>query len=79
MDEPAAGLNPRESAQLALLLGELRADGLGILIVEHDMPLIMSVADHIVVLTNGQQLAAGTPAEIRTDPEVVAAYLGRAA
>ncbi|MCU1606666.1 MAG: amino acid/amide transporter ATP-binding protein 1, family [Modestobacter sp.] len=79
MDEPAAGLNPRESAQLALLLGELRADGLGILIVEHDMPLIMSVADHVVVLTNGQQLAAGTPAEIRTDPEVVAAYLGRAA
>jgi branched-chain amino acid transport system ATP-binding protein len=79
MDEPAAGLNPRESERLALLLGELRTAGLGILIVEHDMPLIMSAADHVVVLNSGQQLAAGTPAEIRSNPEVVAAYLGRGA
>lgn len=79
LDEPAAGLNPRESARLSDLLARLRFDGLGVLIVEHDMPLIMKTCDHILVLASGQPLAAGTPAEIRSNPDVIEAYLGRSA
>ncbi len=77
LDEPAAGLDDAETAELATLIRQL-ADrrGIGVLLVEHDMNLVMGVCDRIVVLNFGAILGAGTPAEIRAHPEVIAAYLG---
>lgn len=76
LDEPAAGLRHAEKIQLAELLKQLRADGVAVLLVEHDMDFLMSVADHVVVMEFGQWLAAGTPQEIQTNPKVLEAYLG---
>ena len=76
LDEPAAGLNPRESDELAALLKTIQADGCSILLIEHDMGVVMRISDHIVVLDHGKRIAQGTPAEIRADPAVIAAYLG---
>jgi sulfate-transporting ATPase len=77
LDEPAAGLGDLESAELARLVRRLADDwGIAVLLVEHDMNFVMSVCDHIVVLDFGRQIAEGTPAEIRNNPAVVAAYLG---
>ena len=77
LDEPAAGLNPRESAELTELLSSLRAEhGVSILLIEHDMGVVMRISDHVVVLDYGRRIAAGTPAEIRANPQVIAAYLG---
>jgi branched-chain amino acid transport system ATP-binding protein len=79
LDEPAAGLNPRESADLNQLLFTIRDDhGCGILLIEHDMSVVMTVCDHIVVLDYGRKIADGTPAEIRSNDAVIRAYLGEA-
>ncbi|WP_341318105.1 ATP-binding cassette domain-containing protein [Paraburkholderia sp. IMGN_8] len=77
LDEPAAGLNPRESAELTTLLTSLaREQGIGILLIEHDMSVVMKVSDHIVVLNHGKKIAEGLPSNIKVNPEVISAYLG---
>jgi len=76
LDEPAAGLNSVETADLSTALKKLRAPGLVLVVVEHDMDLIMEVCDTIYVLNVGSILARGTPEEVRDDPEVIRVYLG---
>lgn len=77
LDEPAAGLNPRETRELAELIQSLRKDhGATVLVIEHDMSLVMSISDHVVVLNYGQVIAADQPKAIQENPQVLAAYLG---
>jgi branched-chain amino acid transport system ATP-binding protein len=77
LDEPAAGLNPKESLALNSLLNDIKANtGTSILLIEHDMSVVMEISDHIVVLEYGRKISDGDPTSVRTDPRVIAAYLG---
>jgi len=76
LDEPAAGMNPSESADLTKLIEQIRKRGVTVLLIEHHMKLVMGISDRITVLDYGKKIAEGTPEEVRANPAVIKAYLG---
>ena len=79
LDEPAAGMNPQETSSLVDLIHAIVEKGVTVVLIEHDMKLVMSICEHLVVLDHGVKIAEGGPREIRENPEVIEAYLGRGA
>jgi branched-chain amino acid transport system ATP-binding protein len=76
LDEPAAGLNPKETIEVDTLIRKVADTGVTVVLVEHDMNMVMNLSDRILVLDYGRKLAEGTAAEVRRNPDVIAAYLG---